>query len=74
MADQSTDAAAKLQELGARLRAGFAKQHPAQHLQTVCGAVRQQWEMEQRTKRAKSASPPTPPKSKGKGPGIEPGV
>jgi hypothetical protein len=60
MPDPNTDAAAKLQKLGARLRAGFAKQHPAQNLDTVRGAVREQYEQEQEAKRTKAVEPEAP--------------
>ena len=69
MADQNTNAEASLQKLGARVRAGYAKQHPAQHLDLVRAAVRQQYDQEQ------SAQPIPPPtaKPKTKGRGFEPG-
>ena len=53
MPDQNTDAAAKLQKLGQRLRQGFARQHPVpqQSLDTVRDAVRQEWEREQEAAR-----------------------
>jgi len=40
-----------LEKLGQRLRAGFAKQHPAQSLDTVRDAVREQYEQEQEAAR-----------------------
>jgi hypothetical protein len=64
MPDPNTDAEAKLKKLGQRLRAGFSKQHPAQHLDTVRDAVREQYEQEQEAKRGKPATPPGPMKTK----------
>jgi len=64
MPDPDTDAAAKLQKLGERLRAGFAKQHPAQDLDAVRGAVREQYEQEQEAKRGKGVSPSGPTKGR----------
>ena len=64
MPDQNTDAEAKLEKLGQRVRAGFAKQHPAQNLETVRGAVREQYEQEQEAKRGKPATPPGPAKER----------
>jgi len=64
MPNQHTDAEAKLQKLGERLRAGFAKQHPAQNLDAVRGAVREQYEQEQKAKREKPITPPTPKKER----------
>ena len=69
MADQNTNAEASLQKLGQRVRAGYAKQHPAQHLDLVRAAVRQQYDQEQS---AQPIPPPTP-KPKTKGRGFEPG-
>ena len=68
MPNKSTDPEAALQKLGQRLRAGMAKQHPAQHLDTVRGAVREQYEQEQGAQRgakpapdaAKDRQPPEP--------------
>jgi hypothetical protein len=70
MPDDNTEAGRKLKMLGERLRAGFAKRHPARHLETVRGAVREQWEAEQQAKRTKTVKPPL--KSKDKEQGIEP--
>jgi hypothetical protein len=64
MPDPDTDAEAKLKKLGERLRAGFAKQHPAQHLDVVRGAVRGQYEQEQQAKRAKEVDRPPPTKER----------
>jgi len=68
MPNEHTDAEAKLQKLGQRLRAGHAKQHPAQNLDTVRAAVREQYEQEQKTKHAKADTPPAPTKIKGRTP------
>lgn len=57
MPKKSTDAEAALQKLGQRLRAGMAKQHPAQHLDAVRSAVREQYEQEQQTPRASKPAP-----------------
>lgn len=67
MADQNTEAAAKLEKLGARLRQAVAAQHPTQErdIQTALGAVREQWEQEQEALRQKKSAP-------GKGPQREP--
>lgn len=67
MADQSTEAAAKLEKLGAHLRQAVAAQHPTQEqdIQTALGAVREQWEQEQEALRHKKPAP-------GKTPGREP--
>ena len=67
MADQSTEAAAKLEKLGAHLRQAVAAQHPTQErdIQTALGAVREQWEQEQEALRQKKPAP-------GKTPGREP--
>ena len=43
---------AALEKLGQRIRAGYAKQNPAQNLDAVRGAVREQYEQEQQTPRA----------------------
>jgi hypothetical protein len=59
MADQNTDADAKLQKLGQRLRAGYAKQHPAKNLEAVRGAVREQYEQEQTAGRQIKPAPDT---------------
>ena len=61
MADQNTDAGTKLQKLGQRLRAGLAKQPVAEKsLETVRGAVREQWEKEQAAKRDLKPVPDEP--------------
>jgi hypothetical protein len=59
MADQNTEAAAKLEKLGARLRQAVAAQHPTQErdIQTALGAVREQWEQEQEALRQKKPAP-----------------
>jgi hypothetical protein len=59
MADPNTDAAAKLETLGTRLRQTVATQHPAeeQDIQTALGAVREQWEQEQEAQRQKKQAP-----------------
>ena len=54
MPKKTTDAEAALQKLGQRLRAGIAKQHPAPSLETVRGAVREQYEQEQAAERGKT--------------------
>ena len=72
MPNQHTDAEAKLQKLGQRLRAGHAKQHPTQNLDTVRAAVREQYEQEQKAERGKTITPPTPKKEREpKEPGLE---
>jgi hypothetical protein len=53
---------AALEKLGQRLRAGMAKKHPAQNLDAVRGAVREQYEQEQVAER----SQPAPDASKGR--------
>jgi hypothetical protein len=52
MPNPHTDAEAKLQKLGQRLRAGWAAQHPAddRDLESVRAAVRAQWERDQELK------------------------
>ena len=72
MPDPNTDAGEKLQKLGERVRAGHAKQHPAQNLETVRSAVREQYEQEQEAKRTKAAEPEPPSPTKEREPG-EPG-
>jgi hypothetical protein len=57
MPKQKPDAEAALQRLGQRLRAGMAEQHPAQNLETVRGAVREQYEQEQEAARGKKPAP-----------------
>ena len=64
MPKKSTDAEGALQKLGQRLRAGIAKQHPAQNLDAVRGAVREQYEQEQDAKRTKAVEPPSPTKER----------
>lgn len=53
MADQSTEAAAKLEKLGARLRQTVAAQHPTEEkdIQIALGAVKEQYEQEQEAAR-----------------------
>lgn len=46
MPKKTPDPEAALQKLGQRLRAGMAEQHPAQNLEAVRGAVREQYEQE----------------------------
>jgi len=52
MPNEKTDAEVKLEKLGQRLRAGWAAQHPAddRDLESVRGAIREQWEREQEAK------------------------
>ena len=59
MPKPNTDAETALQKLGQRLRQGHAKQHPVsdQSLETVRGAVREQWEQEQQAEREKKPAP-----------------
>ena len=64
MPDKTTDAAAKLEKLGQRVRAGNEKQHPAQNLDTVRSAVREQYEQEQEAKRTRAAEPEPPSPTK----------
>ena len=59
MPKQNTDPERALEKLGQRVRAGFAKEHPAQSLDTVRDAVREQYEQEQRTRRATKSAPDT---------------
>ena len=63
MPKKTPDPEAALQKLGERLRAGFAKEHPAQHLDTVRDALRDQYAQEQKTPRA---AKPAPDATKGK--------
>ena len=63
MQKKSTDPETALQKLGERLRAGFTKDHPAQNLDAVREAVREQYAQEQRTPRAER---PAPDAAKGK--------
>jgi hypothetical protein len=57
MPNEKTDAETKLEKLGQRLRAGWAAQHPAddRDLESIRGAIREQWEREQE---AKGKEPP----------------
>ena len=59
MADQSTEAAAKLEKLGAHLRQAVAAQHPTQEkdIQTALGAVREEWAKEQEILRQRKPAP-----------------
>ena len=65
MPDQNNDAEAKLKKLGHHLRSGWAKQQvPSEKsLETVRGAVREQWQKEREETRDKPAAP-TPEKTK----------
>jgi hypothetical protein len=63
MPKHKPDADAALAKLGLRVRAGFATEHPAQHLDTVREAVRQQYEQERQAPRAVK---PTPDADRGK--------
>ena len=54
---KKTDPEHALQKLGERIRAGYAKEHPAQNLDTVRDAVREQYTQEQRTPRAATPAP-----------------
>lgn len=64
MPNEKTDAEVKMEKLGQRLRAGWAAQHPADDrgLESVRGAIREQWEREQeaRGKEPPCASGPKP--------------
>jgi hypothetical protein len=60
MPDETTDAGEKLEKLGQRVRAGNAKQHPAQNLEAVRNAVREQYDQEQEAKRTKAVEPESP--------------
>jgi hypothetical protein len=57
MPDQNTDAKARLRKLAERLRQGWGETHPVpeQSLETVRGAVRAEWEKEQRETREQSS-------------------
>ena len=57
MPQPPTEAELALEKLGQRLRAGFAKQHPAQNLDTVRDAVREQYEQEQEATRQSKPKP-----------------
>ena len=72
MPKKSTDAEAALQKLGQRLRAGMAEQHPAQNLETVRGAVREQYEQEQNAARGKKPAPDATKEPRRKPPEPEP--
>ena len=65
MENQNTDAEAKLKKLGHHVRLGWAKQEVVsdKNLETVRGAVREQWQKEQAVKPAK-ATEPSPVKDK----------
>jgi hypothetical protein len=80
MAEQNKNAEAALTKLGQRVREGWAKKHPISErsLETVRTTVREDFEQEQKARRAKIFTPrnPPPPKPKGKskGRGMEPDV
>ena len=57
MPKKTPDPEAALQKLGERLRAGFAKENPAQNLDTVRDALREQYAQEQKTPRAAKSAP-----------------
>ncbi len=57
MPKKTTDAEAALQKLGQRLRAGMVEKHSAPSLETVRGAVREQYEQEQAAARGKKPTP-----------------
>jgi len=63
MPNSTPNAEASLRELGRRLREGFAKSHPApdKSLDTVRGAIREQWEKEQTEREANPPSEIEPP-------------
>ena len=67
MPDDTAKAEAKLRKLGERLRKAWAKRHPISEksLETVRGAVREQWEKEQSTQRDQTPKP-GPDKSRGR--------
>ncbi len=71
MPDQNTDAEAKLTKLGHHLRLGWEKQpiDTEKNLETVRGAVREQWQKERSEALAK---PATPPPAQDKGREVEP--
>jgi hypothetical protein len=62
MAELSPKDQLALHEFSVRYRAGFAKAHPTPQssLDTVAGAVREQYEQEQEIKRSPSVEPPSP--------------
>jgi hypothetical protein len=66
MPDQNTDAEAKLKKLGHHLRLGWQKQQVTSEksLETVRGAVREQWQKE---REEKLAEPPAPDATREKG-------
>lgn len=66
MANQNTDAEAKLKKFGARVRAGFAKEHPTteQQLEGIRGVIRQEWEKERGGKAQPTVKPQDPTKDK----------
>jgi hypothetical protein len=69
MADQNTDADAKLKKLGHHLRLGWEKRplDTEKNLETVRGAVKEQWQKERQEALAKPApQSPAPDKTKGK--------
>jgi hypothetical protein len=78
MPREQKDAEAALNKLGQRVREGWAKKHPISErsLETVRTTVREDFEQEQKARRAKIFTPrtPPPPKPKGKGRGMEPDV
>ncbi len=57
MPKPNTDPEQALEKLGQRIRAGYAKQNPAQNLESVREAVREQYEQEQQTPRASKPAP-----------------
>ena len=59
MADENTDAAAKLQKLGERLRHAVASKHPVEErdIQAALGAVREEWAKEQEVQRQRKPAP-----------------
>jgi hypothetical protein len=68
MPNERKDAESALQKLGQRIRTGWAKKHPISQrsAETVRTAVREQWEVDQQSKR--TVKPPTPSKSKSRKP------
>jgi len=69
MPDQNIDAEAKLKKLGHHLRLGWAKQpiDTEKNLETVRGAVREQWHKERNEALAKPDAP-SPEKAKDRQP------
>ena len=60
-----TEAEQALEKLGQRLRAGFARKHPARNLDAVRDAVREQYEHEQQQRQHRNTGkdnrqPPEP--------------